>query len=203
MKRLIMVILLSMGILVPGLAAAAGSNGYLALKPGYFMPNDDSDGLDGFDSVFTIGLAAGVKVNPNVAGEVGWDYYSTEDTETGYLNSTYGIYKGTVTTWSVPLTLKLIAPIDRQVSVFAGMGIGLYNAKYEVEFESANLYGSTSDSTSGAGFHIVFGADLKLDANLALGMELKWSEAELEFDDFDEDINVGGTTFSVVAKYLF
>lgn len=203
MKRWIVVMLLSVGILAPGLALAAGSNGYLALKPGYFIPNDDSDGLEDFDSVFSIGLAAGVKFNPNLAGEVGWDYYSTENTEAGYLNSTYGIYTGTVTTWSVPLTLKLVAPIDRQVSVFAGMGIGLYNAKYELEFESANLYGRGSDSTSGAGFHIVFGADLKVDANLALGMELKWSQAELEFDDLNEDINVGGTTFSVVAKYLF
>lgn len=206
-KAHVIFILLSFCILVTGTASAANPAGYAALKLGYFMPNDEDDGLDGFDSVVSFGFAIGAKFTPNIAAEVGWDYYSTDDTVNGYLNDNYVTGDLTVTTWSIPVTCKLIAPVSNELEAFLGLGVGLYTSELEIEASGEHALVDVSDTVSGLGFHAMVGADYKISPNIVLGMELKWSKAELDFDLpyylEDDEINVGGTTFNVVAKYLF
>jgi opacity protein-like surface antigen len=205
MKRLqVISILVFFCICAPGLVSAANPAGYAALKLGYFTPNNDSDGLDGFDSVGTFGLAFGAKFTPNIAIEVGTEYYSTDDTESGYIDDVYVVADGTVTTWSIPITCKLIAPVSNELEAFLGLGVGLYSSKFEIEYRSEDVIVELSDTASDFGFHAEVGADYKINPNLSLGMELKWFKAELDFDDlFDEEMNVGGTSFNVVAKHMF
>lgn len=203
-KRAVILVFLSFCLLTPGLVSAADPAGYAALKLGYFTPNNDDDGLDGFDSVGSFGLAFGAKFSPNFAIEVGSEYYSTDDNWNGYIDGDYVIAKGTVTTWSLPITCKLIAPVSNELEVFLGLGIGLYTSEFEIEASGPYAYAEGSDTASDIGYHAVVGADYKINPNISLGMELKWFEADLDFNDlFYDEINVGGTTFNVVAKYLF
>lgn len=204
------VLMLSWCLLIPVCGSADDSTGYGALKLGYFMPNDDDDGLKDFDDVFSIGLAGGVKLTPNIAIEIGGDFYSTEvgDATVSFLNASYTV-DVKVTTWSMPLTGKLILPVSEELDFFLGLGVGWFSSKIDMDGTgsiggvSADIWHG-SDSADGIGYHGVVGADYNIDPNIALGVEIKWCKAMLEFEDIsDDETNVGGTTFNLVAKYLF
>ena len=230
MKKWCVVLVLSLCILVPGLASAAddsaGPKGYLALKLGGFLPNGDDDGMKDYDKVFTIGGAGGAKLLPWFAVELGVDYYSTKGNETDtyslvFASASYS--KDTkVKTWSIPLTAKFILPISKVVQPFVGAGGGWYSSKidvdetYKVPLLNERTY-SNSDSANGWGYHFVAGVDFNIMPHLALGAEVKWCKAELDFKDITDianqlnldnkidysNFNVGGTTLNFVAKYLF
>lgn len=213
MKKWCVVLMLSLCFLVPGLAKAADNSinpaGYAALKLGYFIPNGDDDGLNDFDNVFTIGGAGGAKLFPWFAVEGGLDYYSTKGNDsTTYAGVSYDV-DAKVKTWSIPLTAKFILPFSKVVEPFAGIGVGWYSSSIDMD-GTVSGYGlsrqawSESDSDSGFGYHFVAGADFIINPHFALGAELKWCKAELDFEDIsDDEINVGGTTLNFVAKYLF
>lgn len=213
-------------LLLAGELSAAESSNYGALKLGYFMPNNDSDGLEDFDNRGCIGLAFGHKFSKQFAVEIGYEYYSTEgdfyesltleDADTGDL--VHGILseEDKITVWTVPVTAKILFPVSNELTGFLGAGIGFYNVKGEsdVTWSASGYYpvnvGSMSDTGNCYGFHLVAGADLAISSNAALGLELKWSKAEQELEgeiDGEEieldDINVGGTTINFVGKVFF
>jgi opacity protein-like surface antigen len=209
LKNWYMVLLLCLCSLVPSLASAADPAGYASVKLGYFMPNSDDDGLKDFDNEFSLGLAVGTKLSPNFAIELGWDYYSTKGNDTVSSGGVSYAIDAEVTTWSIPLTAKFILPVSKEIEVFMGAGVGYYDSQIDADGTlsggglSADLW-SESDSASGIGYHLVAGADYKINRNVALGGEIKWCKAELDFEDIsDDEINVGGTTLNLVVKYLF
>lgn len=205
MKNLLVItVFLSFCFLVPGLVSAADPAGYAALKLGYFSPNNDDDGLDGFDGDISFGFALGAKINTNFAVEIGSEFSSTDRSGSGFINGNYVVADETVTTWSIPITCKLIAPLSNELEAFLGIGIGFYTSEYEIDASGPYAFAEGSDTESDIGYHAEIGADYRVSPNVALGMELKWYEADLDFGGprYDE-INVGGTTFNIVVKYLF
>jgi outer membrane protein W len=207
------VLMLSLCFLVPSLAKAADDSvlpvGYMALKLGGFIPNGDDNGLNDYDKVFAIGGAGGAKLLPWFAVELGVDYYSTKGNDTTtYAGVSYAV-DAKVKTWSIPLTAKFILPISKVVQPFVGGGGAWYSSKAEMD-GTVSGYGASADvwsqddSATGWGYHFVAGADFNLTPHFALGAEVKWAKAELDFKDIsDNEINVGGTTLNFVAKYMF
>jgi opacity protein-like surface antigen len=207
--------------LAPGLAFAADDDpaGYLGLKLGYFIPNGDNEGLNGFNKVFAIGVAGGVKMAPWIAIELGGDYYKTKGNDTKSLLGFSYSADAKVTTWSIPLTLKLILPVSKIVQPFVGGGAGWYFTKVEVDGTGSFLnvdYSpdawSYSKSANNIGYHAVAGLDINITPNFALGAEVKWCVAKLEFKDLstlefknitNDKINIGGTTINFVVKGMF
>ena len=88
------------------------------------MPNDDKNGLKNFDNMVSAGLIGGVKLSPNIAIEIGGDYYYTEGNDTvSAAGASYSV-DAKVMIWSIPVTGKFILPLSDQVDVFIGGGLG-------------------------------------------------------------------------------
>lgn len=224
MKRILFAIVLVGFLVTPCLLKAAEAQNFAAVKLGLFMPNgddneDELEGLDGFDNTVAFELAYGRQLMKNFGIEIGVNYYSTdgdqsESESVGSQTETYTTDL-TVTTWSIPITAKFIYPATEKIDVFAGLGVGYYISKVECDWRDLGVNGNTtvfdesgseSDTGKDFGYHIVAGADYKIMSNVALGGEVKWTKADVEFDNDDGesyDCNVGGTTVSLVAKYLF
>lgn len=217
MKKWFFVVCLICAIMAPSLAQAADLSNYGALKLGYFMPNNDGDGLKEYDNSGSFGLALGHAFTPSIAGEVGWEYYATKEdySETGSfrMNGSDPI-SGTwssenrITVWSLPITVKYLIPAPRDVLLYVGAGVGLYFTRLEIENrtlisgDTRYLYGDISDSGRCWGYHFVASADVPVTPAITLGGELKWHKAQQGVEDSDR-INIGGTTFNLVAKHHF
>jgi opacity protein-like surface antigen len=207
MKRLILILFVLM-IMAPMTTAMAARGhtryerdyyyepeNYATIKLGAFMPHDDADVLD---NGFAIGGAIGHYLNRNFAVEVGMDYTSTD------FDYGYGYEDADVHTLGIPVTAKFIVPLSNQVEFFIGGGLGLYFT--EIEFGHDDYYDDDRADETNIGFHCLVGADIKMNPNTALTMELKYTEVEQDFDDeyyYNEDFEVGGTTASVGVKFLF
>lgn len=160
---------------------------YGALKLGYFIPNNDENGLKDFNQTWDVELAYGRMLTKNIAAEIGGTYYSTKNDDDDV--------DAKVTTWSIPVTVKYIYPATKDIDIFAGAGFGYYSSKIEANDES--------DTGDGWGYHAVVGADYKITPDIALGMELKWNRVTAKNSDWDDNPNVGGTSAKICAKYLF
>lgn len=205
---------------------AAGMHDYWAFKLGCFLPNDDRDGLKDYETAASLGLTFGHEFSREFAIEVGGEYYSTElkasepyygndiiDAGTGDPISGLTVhYDNEVSVWSIPITAKLLIPLSNELTGYLGAGVGFYTAAFRGD-ETFKAPGyeplpgdSISDSGSCVGYHLVAGADLAVSNNMAVGMELKWSEAEINFEEAGYetvDMNIGGTTINLMAKIFF
>jgi outer membrane protein W len=203
MKRFILILFVLM-IMVPAAAMAARNypvyarnnyyvpENYATIKFCAFMP-DDTDVLD---DGFAIEGAIGHNFNRNFAVEVGLDYTSTN------FNVNYDYNKPNMYTLGIPVTAKFIVPLSHQADFFVGAGLGLYFT--EIEFDHDYYYGNSSVDATTIGIHGLIGADIKMNSNTALTMELKYTEIEQDFHDYyNDNFNVGGTTASVGVKFLF
>jgi opacity protein-like surface antigen len=205
---------------------AAGPDNYWSLKLGCFLPNEDRDGLKDYDTSAGIGVMFGHEFTREVAFEVGAEYYSTElkssepyygddfyDADTGDPISDITVsYDHDVSVLAVPITVKFQFPLSNELTGFFGAGIGFYNATFDADetYWSPGYApfsgGSISDSGNCVGYHVVAGMDLAVSYNMAVGMEVKWSSAEMDFEEGGYgtvDMNVGGTTVNLAAKLYF
>lgn len=160
---------------------------YGVLKLGYFLPNNDEEGLKDYKKTWDVELGYGYLFTKNVALEVGGTYLTTKYDKDNV--------DAKMTTYSIPVTAKFIYPVTKDIDVFAGAGVGYYFASLEA--------GDETERGKGWGYHAVAGADYKVMENVALGMELKWNQAKVKNDDWDDKLNVGGTSVKLAAKYLF
>jgi len=205
---------------------AAGPDNYWSLKLGCFLPNEDRDGLKDYDTTASFALTFGHELTRELAIEVGGEYYSTElktsepyygndfyDSDTGDpINGITVSYDNDVTVLAIPITAKFQFPLSNELTGFFGAGIGFYNATFESdETFRASGYApfagdSFSDTGSCVGYHLVAGVDLAVSYNMAVGMEVKWSSAEMDFeeDGYEAvDMNIGGTTINLAGKVYF
>lgn len=218
MKRLFFMGLFMVSFVFPSFSYADGVPTYVGFKLGYFMPNDDSDGMKEFDDTVSFGMSLGAIISDQLAGEIGLEYYKAEldnfAAGTGYLNSVFytAIYDAELSVWSLPVTAKWLLPVDDGITAFLGGGIALHRTKLENSLTyQFTGYGtgilSDSDTGSCLGIHLVAGLDFDIQQNLKVGAELKWSSANQKIkssaDDDEDDFYIGGTTISLNAKFLF
>jgi len=220
-------LMVSIGVVMFSQAVfAAGPMNYWSFKLGCFLPNEDRDGLKDYNTAAGFTLALGHEFTRELAIEIGGEYYATElkdsrpyygddfyDADTGDPISGVRVsYDNDVTVWVIPVTARFQFPLSNELIGFFGAGIGFYNARFESN-ETFRAPGyvpfagdSFSDTGSCVGYHVVAGVDLAVSRNMAVGMEVKWSSAEMNFEDQGYqtlDMNIGGTTVNLAGKIYF
>ncbi len=186
-------------------AVAGAEDTYLSLKGGVFLPNGKSgNGLNSFDAGYSVDLGLGVKLEQYVAIELGTGVYTAKgSTVTDTISDRKELYAVPVT-----VTIKGLLSLER-TELYAGAGGGYYFGAMDRKQTTA---AGTVDETShgGAlGYHVVAGADYRLNKSVSLGAEFKWfaTKPELEFTENGSKTKnkweLGGSTFGLAAKYWF
>lgn len=183
MKKL----LIAMTVLLLSVTPALAGD-YLKGTLGYFSP--DESHVDGsFNLYGAYGLDLKPKFNAPLTAEFG----------IGYTNPSGGAYGYDYSLTIIPITATLlyklpIAVSNPNLSFNVGGGLGLYFWSAEVDGPTiAGFDTNYSDDGSDVGIHLQTGLDYKLDKQLALVGELKWSSVD----------NGDGTSINVGLKYNF
>jgi len=153
---------------------------------GIFDPNNDSDGLEGFDSGGSFDFGFGSRVSP---------VFAVEGTFAGY-----GTEQGPDEVTVVPLTIggRLIIP-HPFIEPYVGAGIGLY-------FSSIDAPGIIDDTSTDFGGYLSIGADFWLNPRVALNFEGKYHWVEPTFQTIggpDVDVNLSGWTANLGVRVAF
>ena len=143
--------------------AAFAEGNYVVLKGGFYTPN--SNDLDGYSSGFNGEAAFGHDFTRNLGGEAGVGFFKTDRTVNGVSNKLDVV--------PVTATMKVKIPID-VVELFAGAGLGAYNATYKT--------GGASSSKTAFGYHLVAGGTADLSQNIFMGAEFRYLWAKASFD---------------------
>jgi len=160
---------------------------YFFAHLGIFDPNDDLDGLKGYDSGMNFDLGVGSRVSPVFA-----------------VDGTFGAYSaklGSNEAAVVPLTIggRLIIP-HPFIEPYVGAGLGLY-------FSSLKEPSSTIDDTSADfGGYMSLGVDMWLNQRAALNFEGKYHWVNPTFPDASGvswDVNMGGWTVNLGVRVAF
>lgn len=162
--------------------AALAEGSYVVLKGGFYTPN--SNDLDGFGSGFNGEAALGHDFTRNLGAEFGVGTLRTDHTVAGISQK--------VDVIPVTATLKAKLPID-VVELYAGAGLGAYNAKFKV--------GGASSSDTAFGYHLVAGATADLSQNVFLGAEFKYLWAKASFNG--RDVKLDGYTTTLDLGFRF
>jgi len=147
---------------------------------GLFEPNDDADGLRGYDTGGSFDVGIGSRVSPNLA-----------------IEGTFGVHaadRGGDEVTVVPLTFgaRLILPAP-VVEPYVGAGLGIYFADLEEP--------GIDDSDTTIGGYGSLGVDAWLNPRMALNFEGKYHWVEPEFSGIDVDVS--GWTLSLGVRVSF
>lgn len=155
---------------------------YLFGHLGIFEPNNDIDGLDGFNSGYNVDFGIGSRVSENIAIEGNLGAYGADGP---------GASKVSV----VPLTFgaRLIYP-QPIVEPYIGLGLGFYHTNLD------NPIG-ISDSDTNFGGYLSLGADAWLNPNIALNFEGKYHIVDANY--FGTNVNVGGWAVNLGVRVGF
>lgn len=157
---------------------------YLFGHLGLFEPNDDSDGLEGYDTGGAFDIGVGSRVSPNLA-----------------IDGTFGAHssdRGPDDVTVAPLTfgVRLILPYP-VVEPYVGGGLGLYFAS----LDEPSTIGQINDDDTAIGGYVSLGVDAWLNPRMALNFEGKYHVAEPEFDGVDVDVS--GWTIGLGVRVSF
>ncbi len=158
---------------------------------GVFSPNNDSDGLDGYDSGGHFQFGFGSRVSPIFAVDGTFGGYSAER----------GSDKATV----VPMTIggRLILP-HPFIEPYVGAGLGLYFSHLEEEARTG--FSGIDDSSTDFGGYLSVGLDMWLNQRVALNFEGKYHFVTPTFRSnagTDFDVNMGGWTGNLGVRVAF
>ena len=170
---------------------------YFFAHLGIFDPNDDLDGLRGYDSGGHFELGVGSRVSPVFAVDGTFGAYSAE--------------RGSDEAGVVPLTIggRLIIP-HPFIEPYVGAGLGLYFSSID-EGPASSARGFTSfsgidDTSADFGGYLSAGIDLWLNPRAALNFEGKHHFVEPTFRTNagnDVDVNLSGWTVNLGVRVAF
>ncbi|GAI68586.1 unnamed protein product [marine sediment metagenome] len=156
-------------------AAAIAKDNYVVIKAGKYMPTGD---LDDFDNAFLGELAFGHNFTPNFGVEFGIGHFETEASYSGYnvyLGNWSETDKASVT--PVTVTARGIVPVEK-VSLYAGIGVGIYFVKGEADLTSEAVNLSLDDDDQVPGIHALVGIEYNFTPEAFIGIEAKhtWTD---------------------------
>ena len=170
------------GAVAPPPTHAMYGQTYLFGHLGLFEPNDDSDGLENYDTGGAFDIGIGSRVSANLAVDGTFGLHSAE--------------RGSDDVMVAPLTfgLRLILPAP-VVEPYVGGGLGLYFASLDEPSTGIN------DDDTTIGGYVSLGVDAWLNPRMALNFEGKYHFAEPEFDGVDVDVS--GWTIGLGVRVSF
>lgn len=171
---------------------AAHGQPYFFAHLGLFEPNDDSDGLTGYDSGGAFDVGIGSRVSPFLAIEGTFGAFGADrgDDELAVAPVTFGV--------------RLIVP-HPFIEPYVGAGVGLYFASIDGFVGPPNNLVFVDDSDTTFGGYASIGLDAWLNRRVALNFEGRYHWAEPQFDSpiGSLDVNVGGWTASMGVRVSF
>ncbi len=164
---------------------------YFFAHLGIFDPNDESDGLKGYDSGGSFDLGIGSRVSP---------IFAVDGTFGGY-RAERGSDEATV----VPLTIggRLIIP-HPFIEPYVGAGLGLYFSS--LDKGPGGLSTGIDDTSADFGGYLSGGLDMWLNPRTALNFEGKYHWVTPTFQDTsgrDFDVDMGGWTVNLGVRIAF
>lgn len=177
---------------------------YVVIKAGKYLPTGDLDD-EGFDNAFTGEVAAGHNFTPNFGVEFGIGHFETDASHSYYIPEDDNLVeKDTVSITPVTVTVRGIIPAEK-MSVYAGIGAGIYFVSGEIDFILHDVTLSLEDDDRVLGVHALVGFEYNFTPETFIGIEAKhtWTE-EAEFRDsiagipFEAETNLDG--FNIMAK---
>lgn len=164
---------------------------YFFAHLGIFEPNDDIDGLRGYDSGGSFDLGIGSRVSP---------VFAVDGTFGGY-----GSERGSDEATVVPLTIggRLIIP-HPFLEPYVGGGIGLYFTSLDEPRVDPDL--DIDDTSTDFGGYMSVGLDMWLNPRAALNFEGKYHWIEPTFQAAsgrDWDVDMSGWTLNLGVRIAF
>jgi len=158
---------------------------------GVFSPNDDIDGLKGYDSGGNFDFGIGSRVSPVFA----------IDGTIGAFGAKHGSDEATV----VPMTIgaRLILP-HPFVEPYVGAGLGLYFSNLQEDPRVG--FSGIDDSSTDFGGYLSAGLDMWLNQRVALNFEGKYHWVNPTFQTnagSDIDVNMSGWTVNLGVRVGF
>jgi len=160
---------------------------YFFAHLGIFDPNNDLDGLRGYDSGGNFDIGVGSRVAP---------LFAIDGTFGGY-----GAERGSSEATVVPLTIggRLIIP-HPFIEPYVGAGLGLYFSSLDEPINGID------DTSSDFGGYLSIGADFWLNPRVALNLEGKYHWVNPTFENNlgnSVDVNLGGWTANLGVRVAF
>ena len=164
---------------------------YFFANLGIFDPNDEIDGLKGYDSGGSFDLGIGSRVSP---------IFAVDGTFGGY-----GAERGSDEATVVPLTIggRLIIP-HPFIEPYVGAGLGLYFTS--LDEGPGGLSSGIDDTSADFGGYMSVGLDMWLNPRAALNFEGKYHWVTPTFQDTsgtDFDVDMGGWTVNLGVRVAF
>lgn len=185
------------GILTAGNVMAdddAKKANYGQLKLGVFQPTDDLDDAD-FDTTAEFGAAYGRYLSPYLVVEAAVVGFGLENDIHGQ-NASAGSFKreDSLAVGAFLATIKGELPAG-PVSLYGGIGGGVYSVSFESDIESSRLgdFSSDDDDDVVLGAHVVVGGNYDITNRFFVGLEgmYRWTD----------DLDLGETVASIPVEY--
>jgi len=182
---------------VPPPRHAQFGQGYFFAHLGIFDPNNDGDGLRGYDSGSSFDIGFGSRVAPMFAFEGSFGAHGSDT--------------GSKEVRVVPLTIgaRLIIPTPF-VEPYVGAGLGLYFTSLKEDSASSGRgfapYSGIDDTSSDFGGYLSAGVDMWLNQRVALNFEGKYHFIDPNFQTNqgnDVGVNLSGWTASLGVRVSF
>jgi opacity protein-like surface antigen len=164
---------------------------YFFAHLGIFEPNNELDGLRGYDSGGTFDVGVGSRVSP---------VFAIDGTFGGY-----GTDRGSDEARVVPLTIggRLIIP-HPFIEPYVGGGIGLYFSSLDEPRADPNF--DIDDTSTDVGGYLSLGADFWLNPRVALNFEGKYHWVDPTFETnagSDVDVDLSGWAVNLGVRFAF
>ncbi len=169
---------------------AAYGQTYFFAHVGIFDPNNDFDGLAGYDAGGNFDIGIGSRVSPVLA----------VDGTFGAFSADHGDNEAAVVPLTVGLRLTVPNPF---IEPYVGGGLGLYFSSLD---EPNSGIGGIDDTSTDLGGYLSIGADFWLNPRIALNVEGKYHFVEPTFEDAagnSFDVNMSGWTANLGVRVSF
>jgi|GEM_PF-3177398 len=178
------IILIALVLLVISGIAPAEKNFSVGVEAGYFAPSDE-DISDIYGGKFVLGANLAYLLSSNFRLQIAGDIYSAEGTT--------AITEQTVELDMVKLRLGGFYVFDLgDVNPRAGAGIAYCSVDESAAFDEF--------SDSGFGWFIAAGADMKISDSLSAGLEILYSDVNIEGNFGDQ--STGGLSVHIIIAIL-